>query len=128
MLNINFNRKLSTVLHPIATTSHIWTPQSFERILFYSNGAWHEGYYVSLWNDVRGLRCAEDNREGKWFEGNSDSAVDENGKMVIEALVWHVNKFIGEGDVAGNNLRAWVNITDIEPYSLSNAIELEAVA
>ncbi len=125
MLNLRKDRKPNTVFTVVVPQKQApeWQPQHMERVLFFSGGKWYEGFYLMLFNDWRNHRCAEDTKEGKWFEGNSDSARDEKGNMIIEALVWHVNDFVGV-----SHKRAWVNIADIEPYSLSNAIELGLVA
>lgn len=122
---LNINRKPSTVItivHKSPDKTYTWTPQTFERVLFLSEGTidrpaeWRSGFYVGLHNDVRGLRSPDDTRTGKFFEGSPiHNETDENGELVVRALIWDANDFVG-----GNNRREWVDVGYIIEMNRAN--------
>ena len=93
MLAINFNSAPKTVKRIKVTEApsvYVWRPRKLETILFYDEDAniFKVGLFLDLWNNLRNLRSADDNRIGKHYEASPiHNEVDSDGLPVIRARV-----------------------------------------
>lgn len=103
MLSINFNKKPETVItvtvnHP-ALMAYVWQPSYLETILFFDEDVqrFKIGRYLDLWNNLRNLRSAADDRLGKHYEGSPiHNEKDSDGQMVIRARVIDIATGLGK--------------------------------